>query len=195
MKDFSIEQSSYNYLLESFGKEKLDSRHDFVYELMHHYIETEKIDDKVRINDILLCHAILDYFADVHRIREFHPIDRINEDKIHAYMAYWLLRRKPIQLLVDDEQYAFVNENFVLTYLESYLFHDEITTLVAEKYRSTHDLFYRTLLYFFKYRSIDPQGIELMLLAYRGGRSFQYSADISGKKFSEINASLPTDVD
>lgn len=42
--------------------------------------------------------AIMDYFTDVYRLKEFHKIKNINMIKIVAYEVYWILKRKPIQI-------------------------------------------------------------------------------------------------
>ncbi len=71
----------------------------------------------------LLNQAVIDYFADIDRLKNFHKIDKINYLKVHAYSAYWLLRRKPIQIIQEDEdtELAFMNENFVASYLFQFL--------------------------------------------------------------------------
>ncbi len=54
--------------------------------------------DSLVICEEILHQVVMDYFADVYRLKEFHKIENTNMAKILAYEAYWILRRKPIQM-------------------------------------------------------------------------------------------------
>ena len=43
----------------------------------------------------------MDYFADIQRLKDFHGIELANKNKIVAYEAHWILRRKPIQIVKE----------------------------------------------------------------------------------------------
>ena len=99
--------------------------------------------------------------------------------KVYAYSAYWLLRHKPMQVVVTDqgEKYAFVNEEFVSDLIRSYLFSDPDNIPVLNNKKDVVDNFVGTLLYYFKYREYSAKNIEIMLLAFEAGRGYQYSVD------------------
>lgn len=81
-----------------------------------HYIsQSEDIEDNVECNDRILYHVLLDYYADIQRLKEFHEIKHTKTDKNIAYLAYWILKRKPIQInnLVEEDKDIFINERFV----------------------------------------------------------------------------------
>ena len=70
---------------------------------------------------------MLDYFTDISRLKHFHQAKHINSLKVISYETYWLLRRKPIQILVEDETsdaMAFLNEKFVFSRIAKYLMGD-----------------------------------------------------------------------
>ena len=109
---------SYDYsdILSAFGKEKIEKRYEILQEYLSAFIKRHKYEDKVNIAESVLNQAVVDYFADIHRLKNFHHIEAINYLKIHAYTAYWILRRKPLQIIADDPkdvELAFVNERFV----------------------------------------------------------------------------------
>jgi hypothetical protein len=133
---------------------------------MEKFLEREKLTEKIDINKSLLQHAVLDYFADIHRLKEFHNIDKTNEDKITAYTLFWLLKRKPLQCTASEDENPFVNECFLQSYLETYLHHDDLSTLISPEHKATFDLFFRSFLYSLKYRQMDQQAIELVILGF-----------------------------
>ena len=175
------DMESYKYLIEAFGPEKIMSRYDLLCSLMREFIAREGIETLVYVSKAVLWKVILDYFADIHRLKDFHNINKVNQDKITAYTLYWLIRRKPIQIReeADEESASFVNERFAVSYLQMCLFGDDLTTLVSPVKQYEHENFFKTLQYFVKYRNADAQTLELIIVAYRAGRAFKYSADVA----------------
>lgn len=119
-------RSNYDYeeIIKNFGREKLIKRYNTLRQYMEQYIQRAEYSGKVQIADSVLNQAVIDYFADIDRLKNFHKIDKINYTKIHAYTAYWLLRRKPLQIVEDDDEnmeLPFVNENFVASYLLQFM--------------------------------------------------------------------------
>lgn len=172
---------SYGYddIIESFGIEKIENRYDTIEKYLTTYIQRCHIENKVRISTSLLNQAIIDYFADIHRLKDFHKIEKVNYIKIHAYSAYWLLKRKPIQIVEEetdgeDLELAFANENFVASYLVHFLNENKQVT-IKENVRDDYLEFYENLKYSLRYRLITAQTIETMLEAYIAGRRFESS--------------------
>ena len=118
----------YDYveLVDSFGEDKIKERYTTLYEYMDSFIKRNKYENQVVIADSVLNQCIIDYFADVYRLKEFHNIEKINYVKIHAYTAYWLIRRKPLQIIKDDI------ENIDLAYI---LLETDSPYLTPEPYR------------------------------------------------------------
>lgn len=169
----------YEYLLERFGKDKILARYDFIFKVLQDYIIQNKYQDQVVISEDIIEHVVVDYFVDIARLKDFQEIIFTNQIKIYAYMSFWLLRHKPLQLKAGNgaENLVFVNEAFVSDLIKSFLFSDpEDVPLVTEK-REDIDEFVRTMEYFFCYREYSAKAIELMLLAFLAGRGYQYSVD------------------
>ena len=105
---------SYEYILDKFGEEKLLSRYTWLYDLMENFLRIKNYEDNVIISSDILNHVVIDYFVDIDRLKLFQNIEKTHESKIYAYSAYWLLRHKPMQVVVTDqgEKYAFVNEEW-----------------------------------------------------------------------------------
>jgi hypothetical protein len=175
----------YNYLISVLpdGEIKIKSRTDFYKEEIISFLEKNKLNDFVFLSEDLLFHAIIDYFADIVRLKNFHDIDFVNDPKIYSYSLYWFLRRKPLQIkssLVSEDitdEISSVNERFAFSVLMQYLAEEEIDAPILESKKQQYFDFANTLLYYLKYRDYSPKTFEMIILAYRAGRVFQYSVD------------------
>ena len=166
---------SYQDVLESFGEEKVAKRYDNIMEQLSGFISRNNYTDKVTICPGVVNQLIIDYFTDIFRLKEFHHIELTNYIKITAYTAYWIVRRKPLQIIkddIEDIELAFCNENFVLSYIMRFLQPSE--TPVYDDNGEYHE-FVSTLSYALRYRTLTPQMLELMIEGFRGGCIYQKS--------------------
>ena len=178
-----MNKSNYDYeeIIEHFGKEKIMSRFHSLEEYLNIFIERSEFKNHVMISYNLLNQAVIDYFADIDRLKNFHHIERINFIKVHAYSAYWLLRRKPIQIVDDnheDAELAFMNENFVASYLMQFLRGENRGVVIKKADRLEYDEFVENLKYVLRYRMVTPQMLETVLESYIAGRIFERSIGI-----------------
>lgn len=177
-----MNKSNYDYeeIIQHFGKEKIMSRFSALEEYLNIFIGRSKFRDNVMISYSLLNQAVIDYFADIDRLKNFHHINKINFIKVHAYSAYWLLRRKPIQIVDDndDTELAFMNENFVVSYLLQFLRGDDKGVVIKKKDRLDYDEFVENLKYVLRYRVVTAQMLETILESYIAGRIFERSIGI-----------------
>lgn len=177
-------RTNYDYeeILEHFGKDKIMKRYITLEEYMNNFIERSGFKENVMISYSLLNQAVIDYFADVYRLKNFHNIEKINYIKVHAYSAYWILRRKPIQIVNDDNEHvelAFINENFVASYLMQFLRGDNKGVVIKKEDRLSYDEFVENLKYVLRYRMVTAQTLETILESYNAGRVFERSIGIS----------------
>lgn len=176
MKNITVRYKNYSEQIEKFGGDEIVSKRiNQIYNEMSDYIIEEKIGDIALVNEVLLTHAVMDYFSDIQRLKDYQEIEHANEYKIKAYETVWLLRRKPIQLKsqLDDDRNAFLNERFNILRIANFLLRDDIYLPINDKNISEgveFSNFLDTLLYYFKFRQCDPQTIELMLLGFDAGR-------------------------
>ncbi|MCM1172617.1 MAG: hypothetical protein NC393_10915 [Clostridium sp.] len=153
--------------------------YDWIYQMMNIFIKSFKHENRVIISRDILDHVVVDYFVDIDRLKEFSNIEQIHHSKIFAYLAFWILRHKPLQVIVecDAPEASFVNEEFVCYMLRSYFFADgEVHSIVDEK-REDVDNFVDNMLYYFQYRDYSAKSIEIMILAFKAGCGYQYSID------------------
>lgn len=144
-----------------------------------HYIsQSEDIEDNVECNDRILYHVLLDYYADIQRLKEFHEIKHTKTDKNIAYLAYWILKRKPIQInnLVEEDKDIFINERFVC-YIVTYECLQQKkknsgSLKLDEESAKKYDKYIDLLLYFLKYRECSAQMIELLIETFKVGIVF-----------------------
>ena len=97
----------------------------------------------------------------------------MNSIKIISYTSYWLLKRKPIQVIGEDKELIYVNERFVLAYVLDYFSGDKGNMLLRENVGLK--AFNESLFYYFKFRKITPHSIEMILMAFFAGRIYQES--------------------
>lgn len=129
-------------------------------------------------NDRILYHVLLDYYADIQRLKEFHAIKHTKTDKNIAYLAYWILKRKPIQITnsVAEDRDIFINERFVC-YIITYecLQQKKQSTgfcKLDEQQAKKYDKYIDLLLYFLKYRECSAQMLELLIETFKMGIAF-----------------------
>lgn len=175
MKYIASEYSSYETFKEQEDIDRLEQRYACIYEQMISFIERLDAKDKLSINERVLMHAILEYYADIKKVKVAHNLNHTNGQKVMAYLAYWLLRRQPIQILSandKDENIIFANEKFVLTMLMGFLMHgSEAKSLVGDDLK-VYKAFLNSLFYYLKFRKPDAQSIEMALLAFDCGKIF-----------------------
>lgn len=162
----------YDELVELVGQEVIESRIRQISQEMLDFLEMNDLNEIAYVHEMALTHAIMDYFSDIQRLKDYHQIEHVNEIKIKAYETFWLLKRKPLQLKVqiEDDKYLYVNEKFLLTRLTSFILGDDINKPIVGKNSIMFKNFLDTLYYYLKFRKCDAQSMELMLLAFKAGQ-------------------------
>lgn len=130
------------------------------------------------LNQKLLVMAVMDYFTDLVRIKEFHPVSKANVYKRIGYLTYWFLRRKPIQIIHDDSEVLYdVNERFAVSYIINELLTamketnpaidwNECWKKVPDKRKQN---FFQNWLYYLTYRNFDAQSLEFSIMNFEMG--------------------------
>lgn len=158
---------------------KFEKRYEALYNQMYSYIEKSGYSNAVKINDIILGFMLVDYFTDIERLKEFHGVNHINSIKLISYTVYWLLRRKPIQIIKSDKKLQYVNERFALALILEFLSSKD-KQHIAIRTNAGLKAFRELLFYFFKFRQFNAQDIELMITAFFAGQIYQETTkDIS----------------
>ena len=168
---------NYQQLLEDIGQENFDSRFDELLKQINAFLDEGKYDKTIVCNERILYHVLLDYYVDISRLKEFHEIKHTKTDKKIAYLIYWLDRRKPIQItqFLSDEKDIFVNERFCCFLLlnECLISESEhINTKLNDENMKVFEKYIDMLLYYFKYRHLDAQMLELVIESFKAGRLF-----------------------
>ena len=163
---------SYDELVSVVGKEEIESRIRQISGEMLDFLNAMDLSDVAYVHEMALTHAVMDYYSDIQRLKEYQKIERVNEIKIKAYETFWLLKRKPIQLMkqLEDDKMLYVNEKFLLTRLTSFMLGEDMNIPLVEDKKKAYTNYLDTLYYYLKFRRCDAQAIELMLLAFQAGR-------------------------
>ena len=161
----NTEADDYSYLFSKFEKDIICNRYKLWYEQMLGFIENSGMKNFVRIDRRKLGYAILSYFADVYRIKDFHKIEKINNAKIYAYSSYWIARMSPLQLIDNvDDKWLHINEKFITSVIVS----NVLRRLGEKEVRSYEDCysveqFSKLLYYNLIYRTYNAQTLELAI--------------------------------
>ena len=161
-------------LLQQFvaDNDKFEDRFTSLLTDINAFIKTNGLVDKVKVNNLTLGYTLVDYFEDIRRLKLFHNIEHINSEKIVAYTSYWILKRKPIQLVTEDKDLLYINERFVLAYISDFISSvDKGSVLVREE--SGLKAFKETLFYFLKYRVATANMLELAIISFFAGRIYE----------------------
>lgn len=169
--------TSYQYLIDTLGKEKLENRFLFLISSAKSFINDRNIHDYIYINKQILNNTVIDYFADIVRLKDFHNIDVANRIKIASYLSFWINRRKPLQILTETGPEIIgkkpyldnINEWFACFIITSVIFDtmkpiEYGVELTGDKSIYRHHHFISTLAYNFTYRTVTPHSIELSLM-------------------------------
>ncbi|MDR1841652.1 MAG: hypothetical protein LBQ86_06985 [Holophagales bacterium] len=113
------------------------------------------------------------------KLKNFHvDIKRTHGEKVIAYISYWLLHRKPIQIIdnsvsEENEELVILNEKFVLQYIVDFLskrIQREHVLLREEKGLQN---FSKLLLYYLVHRLYNAQSLEMMIIAFFAGQIYE----------------------
>lgn len=157
------------------GKLIIADRFDSLLANMNDFIKEAHLKKRIFVSQVLLGEAVMDYYADTLRVKDFHKIARTNNQKIQAYTANWLLHRKPLQLKNNSPfgEQCMVNERFVATMIFSKICSSE--GLMPNGTTGCDDeteRFINFLIYNLTYRKHTSQTLELMLDALIFGASY-----------------------
>ena len=152
--------------------ERIVKRYISILRRIASFISMKKIAQNVIVNYDSLKTAVYDFFVDIARVKEFHNIDKVNTEKIYGYMAYWLLKRKPLQVKLPFPGDKFINELFVTSFLISNILAEKNIDSAQCSKNAAFEKFKSLLFYHLKYRSITQQSLELMIEAFFCGCDF-----------------------
>jgi len=165
----------YTEVIKKFSKEKIESRYDRLLKSAQEFIQGMGYEGKVVCNETMLMFAVLGYYSDIMRMKDFHGIERAHDVKILAYETSWLLKRRPLQLKdCTDQKYAFCNEQFAFSQVTLWFKKDDGEDGTKVLAHPDFRFFSNTLFYHLKYRDYDPKTLELMLVSFVAGRKYQH---------------------
>jgi hypothetical protein len=173
---------------------RLNAKYDPLLEEIKSFVVNKLKSEKVKnafVNTNLLRYVVVDYLDDIQRLKDFSGIEKVNSEKEIAYTVHWLLRHKPIQTDDCTENNLVVltiNEEFCVKYVCDYL-SAEIKGMPERnkghifemgKESSVLTAFVSQLFYFFSYRTVTAQSIEMCIVAFLAGQIYENN-DLYGK--------------
>lgn len=161
----------YRVFLEGRQGEKFRERFAELQDTANEFIEKSGYSEYVTCNERILMSVLLDYYTDISRLKDFHGIELVRTEKITAYTVAWIIKRKPLQFVEypENERDIFVNERFAAFLVLNECFQDDTQPYISENNQQRVDEYMNLLLYYLKYRSCNPQAIELAIESYKVG--------------------------
>ncbi len=153
------EYKKYNFDEKGFTAEYRAGFGEFILNELIEFIKIKNIEGKVTLNKSIFQYYLLDVFADLSRLSEFHDCDKPNFEKSMSYCASWWVRRKPLVLEDDYEDLIYINEEFAF-YLVLHAI-DLVNKTTKEEKKIVDCL--EKLIYYLKYRYVNPQTLELFM--------------------------------
>jgi len=165
-----IKDEHYQFLLKYFPANKISIRFNALWADTVRVIENTGFEDKLRIDEESFQMAIIDYFTDIARLKDFQDIERANVDKIYGYELYWFLRRHPIQIIEEIPDNFDINEKVAIGVFLPRILAEAGMPYSEEgqndEFRVRLKAFIDLLFYNLKYRSYTQQSLELMIEAF-----------------------------
>ena len=94
-----IKRDSYEDLIVAFTEEKLKKRFSLIFAAARDFVKCRELEDYVFIDQLAIKEFIVDYFSDILRLKDFHDIEKTNPTKVASYTAYWIQKRKPLNII------------------------------------------------------------------------------------------------
>ena len=180
---FAIFKEATN-LLETDQAEFIE-RFDSLYIQMKEFIQRFGYTGKVVVNDFILGYALVDYFEDIRRLKLLHDINDVSGIKTVAYVAYWLLQRKAIQVIELDKDLIYINEKFIVSFLLNYL-SDSAKGHILDNESVGLEALTKHIFYYLKFRVLNAQSIETLLIGFFAGQIYQEDKE-------DLSYKLPSD--
>lgn len=173
MISIQVVYGKYDELVAEFGEQEIQEQISCLLKQCKDFVKRLHAEDVVIVNERLLTHAVLDYYSDVSRLKAFHKINNINDIKDLSYKAHWLLKRRPLQISVENQEddiLTFINEKFILSLISSYFLSNDVAVPLVDDTLTIYKNFLNSFFYGLKFRNLDAQAIELLILAFCAGR-------------------------
>lgn len=172
MESESKQCKNYNELFTGEEIKKIGERLHELTKTAEEFIYTAGYEGLVECNERIMLNVLLDYYADIKRLKDFHGIEFVRTEKITAYTVSWIVHRKPLQFIKypEIEKDIFVNERFA-----AYLLLNECIWSNEDEYISSENLpkleeYTNLLLYYLKYRECNPQVLEIAIESFKLGK-------------------------
>jgi len=161
----------YRYLIDDkhFSEEEILSKFESLHEYFLEYLKTrEDNKKKLCLHEGKLEDVVYNYFADLARLKAFHDIKLESPIKQASYIAFWILRCAPIQIIDNSKEPRYPNEVIAISIILAECKKALGNTLSKAQATTLHHLG-KELDYYFKFRHYSQQSIEIMLQAFMSG--------------------------
>jgi hypothetical protein len=204
-----------SYIFSKCYKDRAEKRFVQLLKFAHHSMEQYQPDGyKYYIDEARLVKCIDSYFLDVIRYKEYHftadeKVDinsdewiveihcnkKINDSKVAAFIAKWLLKSCPISIINTSENQDLLLSDDLCHINQLFALNCALYALLKEDYKYLSKDEYEDLFYDFKYRIFDERAyfsrFELILRMVEYKKQLEENSQIFNQ-VEEANLSTPT---
>ena len=165
----------------SLGEDYITEYVSIIYRMAKVFYERMDIRNRAFFDEEIFDYCMIDTLYDLKRLKEFHEVDNISYERLLAYAAGWIIKRKPFQMIKgyethkNKQKYKYINEKFAFTLLmEAVGFSNAKYRIARGKGKKIERLLNRVL-YHLRYRNSDPRTLELLVYGIETGMLMERS--------------------
>ena len=155
-----------------FGEEWITGFVKYISSIIEHYWKNG-LNDIANVDPDIYGWCLIDILYDLKRMREFHELDSISEDRILTYTAAWIIKRKPIQMIQGKAggkpEYLYINEKIAFILISKAAGIEDGRFKVADNYRKDAIRYLDRILYHLRFRNTSPRTLEVLVYGTKLG--------------------------
>ena len=100
---------SYEELVNKIGEEIIQNRLMQLDQEMKEFLNVNNLNDIAYVNQMALSHAVMDYFSDIQRLKEYQKIEHVNEKFLLTRLTSYMLQDDINMPILSEKKKAFKN--------------------------------------------------------------------------------------
>ncbi|MBO4395582.1 MAG: hypothetical protein J5819_04475 [Eubacterium sp.] len=172
-------KETWDELKDTFGEEWIKGYIKYIYSVIERYFDKNGLNEIAFIDPDIFGWCMIDILYDLQRMRDFHELDSISEERLLAYAAAWIIKRKPIQMsqgqIKGQNEYLYVNEKVAFILICKATGIEDGKYNVSMKEREKALRFLDRILYHLRFRNSSPKTLELLIYGVRLGTMLENS--------------------
>lgn len=161
-------------LYKTFDKSFIEAYGELIYGMALRFYNNKQLKGKVFFDEKIFSGCLIDILVDLERLKYFHELDDISYERLIAYAASWIIKRKPFQIInssatYEDKKCCYINEKFAFFLLMDGCGFDSDRRKAIKGKNKELKGYFRKIFYHIQYRNTSPRTLELLLCGIECG--------------------------